>query len=217
MLSFSWKWQDEKICRVKALPDYADYKPGTEDDSSLIKDLWAILDQADLVIGHNADRFDIRKANARFIKHELPPPKPYQTIDTLKIARRHFAFTSNKLDDLGQLLGVGRKLKTGGFDLWMGCLQGDTASWNKMKRYNRMDVLLLERVYERLKPWHTNHPNINVNSNPQELRCPACGSSNVLLEGFRPCRTFRTRRYSCKQCGKWSSGSREKIPGVLLT
>lgn len=217
MLSFSVKWRGEKRTKTRILPDYPGYKPGVDDDRALTQDLWEVINEADLIVWHNGDKFDHRKSNTRFLLNGFPPPAPFKSIDTLKIARKHFSFTSNKLDDLGQFLGVGRKVKHTGFSLWLGCIQGDEKCWNTMRKYNGQDVLLLERVYDKLKPWHATHPNINANDDPEELRCPACGSSDVIQRGWAIRKTYRTKRFSCQECGKWSGGGRDKIPGVFLS
>src|SRR6266487_356449 len=159
ILSFAYKWLGEKRIHTHALPDFTIFTKDREDDSGLVRELWSLLDRADIVVGHNGDRFDLRKSNARFIVHGLAPPSPYKSIDTLKIARRHFNFTSNRLDDLGQYLSVGRKLAHTGVHLWLGCMRGDEKSWTMMRRYNAQDVALLERVYLKLRPWATGHPN----------------------------------------------------------
>jgi len=110
LLSYAWKELGAKKTHVVALPAFPGYQKDKSNDKELAKSLRSVLEGADIVIMHNGDRFDQRKANARFIAHKLPPPTPYKTIDTLKIARKHFAFDSNKLDNLGRYLGCGRKL-----------------------------------------------------------------------------------------------------------
>jgi DNA-directed RNA polymerase subunit RPC12/RpoP len=217
ILSFAVKWSDSKRVKVYGLPDFPLYDKDPDNDLELIKELWRVFNEADLIIGHNGDNFDIKKANARFIFHGLAPTTPYKTVDTLKLARRHFAFNSNKLDDLAKYFGIGEKVKTGGASLWLDCMNGDLAAWSKMKKYNAHDVILLEKVYNRFRPWHTTHPNINLQMNPRDLRCPACGSLRVQRRGWDYIRTFRAQRYRCLECSKWSRGSREKIPGNLLT
>src|ERR1035437_5750157 len=168
MLSFAYKWLGENKIHTRALPDYPIFKKDKENDKELVEDLHDLFDQADILIAHNGDRFDIRKTNARFIMQGLRPPSPYKTIDTLKAARRHFQFESNKLNDLGQYLKLGRKLPHTGFDLWKRCMTGEKAAWQTMRDYNARDVELLEKVYEKLKPYMTNHPDLGVYE-PQEL------------------------------------------------
>ena len=207
MLSFSYKRLGEKKVYTHALPDYKNYKKHKEDDRALLKDLHKLFDEADVLIAHNGDRFDIRKANARFIVNGLPPPKPYKTIDTLKVARRHFQFESNKLGDLGALLGLGKKLVHTGFDLWARCMAGDKKAWNLMCRYNRRDIVLLERVYHKLKPYMVNHPDLRLYAEaPDAPECPTCQSPHVTRQGTKVSRTRKYRQYKCQDCASWFQG-----------
>lgn len=122
-------------------------------ERQLLVRLWNLLDEADIVIAHNGDSFDIKKINTRFIIYKLPPPSPYRTIDTKKEAKRIAAFDSNSLNNLGLDLDEGEKIKHRGFDMWEGCMAGVQRDWNDMKRYNIKDVDLLVRVFKRLRPW----------------------------------------------------------------
>jgi len=205
IICMSWKWYGEPEVYAMALPDYRGYKKGKLNDKHLVKHLWKLLDRAEVVMGHNADRFDVKVANARFVFHNLTPPSPYQTIDTKKIAKRVGMFPSNKLDDLGQYFHVGKKMATGGFDLWQDCMKGDDAAWKKMKAYNKQDVMLLEEVYKRLLPWAPTHPNRNV-FDEKTMNCPRCGSHKVQRRGWRAAATGRRRAFQCQDCGGWSSG-----------
>jgi uncharacterized protein YprB with RNaseH-like and TPR domain len=207
MLSFSWKVLGEKTTHVKGLIDYPGYKSKKDNDKKLMQDIWKVLDEADIVIGHNLDRFDIRKINARFLIHGLPPPSPYRTVDTLKISRKAFKFNSNSLDDLGHSLGLGRKLKHIGFALWLGCMNGDKKSWDVMLRYNALDVDLLEKVYFTMRPWATSHANVNRGDRDA---CPKCGSKDILKRGFNYTLYTTTQRFQCKSCHGWHLGSAKK-------
>lgn len=197
MISFCAKWLNGPSV-TRALPDYAFYKKDQKDDRELITELWNLFNQADIIIGHNGDRFDIRKTNTRFIEHGLTPPEPYKTVDTLKVAKKYFAFSSNKLDDLGNRLGVGRKIKTGGFDLWLACLNNDPKAWASMKKYNKQDVLLLERIYLKLRPWITTHPHFS-----ERLECTNCTSTNIQKRGKRVNKGGKFAQYQCQDCGSW--------------
>lgn len=187
---------------TKGLPDYQGYKKGSEDDSKLVKELWHLLDRAEIVVAQNGDAFDLKKINARFAYYNLPPPSPYRTVDTLKVARKYFAFSSNKLDHLGASLGLGRKLEHEGFPLWRRCMLGDKKAWKKMKAYNKQDVLLLEKVYYRFLPWIKNHPNLDNYSDGTV--CPKCGSSKLIRRGYQFNQTTKYARVHCKNCGGWS-------------
>lgn len=210
LLSFAYKWLDEPDVHVKSLPEYKGYKPNTPCDKGLTQDLWKLFDEADIVIGHNGDAFDIKKANTRFIFHGLCPPSDYRTIDTLKLAKKYFKYNSNKLDDLGRFLGVGRKVVHTGFSLWLGCLNGDKESWAKMCQYNKQDVALLERVYMKLRPWHTQrHPNVSTMMGRKG--CPVCGSIQAQKRGYSYTNLMKAQRYQCKDCKGYYLGNRTKI------
>lgn len=216
ILSFSVKWLHERGTNTYALPDYpAAYKVDPENDRKLIQELWKVFDEADIIITHNGLKFDIPKTNARFLEHGLPPPTPYKTIDTLVLARKHFAFSSNKLGDLCVKLGLGGKVKHPGFELWRKCMLGDPKAWKLMKKYNAQDVVLLEKLYLKLRPWHETHPNVALMKG-QYHACPACGSLKTQARGWYYIVARRCRRYQCQDCHKWSKGAYEKIPGTLL-
>jgi len=201
LLSFAYKYQGDKSVRCVSRRDFTD-----KTDRSLAVALWNVLNDADVVIAHNGDGFDNKKATAKFIEHGLKPPAPFQSVDTLKIARRYFRFTSNKLDDLGKLLGVGRKKQTGGFDLWLKCMAGDKAAWAKMIGYNKQDVSLLERVYLKLLPWASNHPNMAYLSG-KVAGCPKCSSTRLKSCGIRRFKTSTYTNYRCLNCQSYVRGA----------
>lgn len=212
VLSCSWKYLGESEVFVKALPDYRGYKKGVLDDEKLIKEIWKVLDDADIVIGHHSDVFDLKKLNARFIYHGLTAPSSYRSVDTKKVASKYFRFDSNSLNNLSSYLGLGSKLENGGFVLWDRCMQGDKQAWNMMKDYNCQDVVLLEKVYMKLRPYIENHPNVALMSGAAtEDSCPTCQSESLQKRGFQYTRTGRKQRFQCTDCGSWSSGSFQKF------
>ncbi len=213
ILSYGVKWQGERSITVRSLPDYPTvYKRDREDDSALVKELHGVFDAADIVIGHNVDKFDARKSQARFVQLGLAPPSPYKTVDTLKIARKHFAFDSNKLDDLGGYLGVGRKLPHTGKHLWFGCMSGDAKAWATMAKYNRQDVALLEQVYLKLRPWSTTH----YTRAHMHDACPVCQHPETRSKGWLYTATGRRQRRVCNGCGHYfrhAKHERDPVPG----
>lgn len=212
VLAWCAKWLDGKPVS-RSLPDYKGYKPGSTDDKALCRELWHILDEADVVIAHNGNSFDIKKMNARFLVHGFGPPSFFAKIDTKLVAKRYFRHNSNKLDDLGKLLGVGRKVVHTGFQLWLDCMAGDSRAWNLMVKYNRQDVLLLERVYLKLRPWMESHPNMNVLLN-RDAGCTKCGSKNIQHRGWRFTPTGRQKRWQCNDCKGYSTGIHVKTTNI---
>lgn len=212
--TFSAKWLNEKKLISRALNDYPGYKPGSYDDKRLVQDLWKLIDEADIIIAHYGIGFDFKVCNARFIFHNMKPPSPFKPVDTKKIISSIAKFNTNKLDDLCQLFGLGRKLKTD-FDLWEGCINGDKKSWKKMVEYNEQDVLVLEKLYLRVLPWITDHPNLTLWT---KGLCPKCGSYDVQYRGYQNTTTRIYRRFQCNRCFGWGRAVKcEKLPKALTT
>jgi len=200
LLCFAYKWLDETTTHVISLPDFEkDYKKNPENDYQLVKVLHDLFNEADIVIAHNGDAFDQKKVSARFLVHGFDPPTHYRQIDTLKEARRNFRFDSNRLNDLGVTLGLGEKVDTGGYTLWKEVMAGDEAAWRKMRKYNKQDVVLLEKVYLTLRPWISNHPNVSFLSGTLD-GCPKCGARHLQKRGIRHNKTTSYQEYQCQSC-----------------
>ena len=207
IISFSAKWLGGPQI-TKALPDYP-----RDADHRLTKDLWMLIDEADIIVAHNGRAFDFGRMNSQFLRHGLTPPAPAMKIDTKQVAKQVFGFDSNSLDNLAQFLGLGNKMPTGGWELWKECREGDPKAWAKMKKYNAHDVLLLEKIYLAMRPWMPRHPNVNLFVG----QCPYCGSENVVKRGVRRTNTRVYPRYSCKDCGGWSRGTTSIRRSVITT
>ena len=174
--------------------------------------MWTLLDEADIVIGHNSIKFDIPKINSRFILNGLNPPSSYTQIDTLHVSSKTFGFSSNKLDALAKYFNIPTKYSTD-FTLWVDCLNGDEAALNRMELYNRHDVEILEEVYFKLRPWIKNHPNTSLYFEDDKMRCTSCGSTNVHeLDGkYYYTSVGAYKIYRC-ECGALSRGRKSVIP-----
>jgi len=197
MLTWSAKWLfDDKMhsMRLTGKEVFA------ENDKRIVTELWKFLDEADIIITHNGDQFDIPKMNSRFIVNELLPPSPYKSIDTKKIASKQFGFSSNKLDALALQFGFKPKLDTT-FTLWKLCMEGDEQSLAYMEGYNQHDVEILEEVYLKLRPWVTGHPNIGLYVETDSSICKVCGSKNlVYLDKYYYTTVGKFETYRC-ECG----------------
>jgi len=181
------------------------------DDSKLLKRLWTILNEADIVIGQNVRRFDIKKINARLVMAGYKPYSPVRVIDTLDAAKKTFAFTSNRLAWTSKYMTDTPKSehkKYPGFELWAACLKDDPGAWAEMKKYNVQDVVATEKLYAKLRPWMSNHLNLGVYvGNKETHACPACGSLNTQRRGRATTQAFQYWRYQCVDCGSWSKAS----------
>ena len=134
LLGMAYAWGE--FGKVKTLyPEHTDNwgEHRVENEDEILDRTWHLLDDADMVMGHNSDKFDIKKINARLVRAGYGPPSPYRTVDTLKVARRAFAFDRNTLEYIGQYLGLGGKLQHTGLELWLDCIAGDPKAWKLMK------------------------------------------------------------------------------------
>lgn len=120
------------------------------DDSRILPRLQELMQSADLLAGHNLDRFDLRKANTRFLLNGIEPIVGKKTLDTLKIARAKFAFESNRLDFISQALGLRPKDDIRNADWLRIVTSGDPATLRKVNKYCRGDVKNGMGILERL-------------------------------------------------------------------
>lgn len=202
MLCFGTKWYkkptkvvDERVGRKEMLTELRD-----------------ILMEADMVVSWNGTKYDTRMANKEFVQEGLTPPAPYKEVDLMRIVKQRFAFASNKLDFVSQQLGVGQKVETGGFDLWRGVMAGDEKAWNKMRRYQKGDVDLLEKLFEVLKPWiKMPHPV----SDERGLVCRNCAGKHFQSRGTAKTLQGEYPRYQCVGCGTWARGQTRTPVGDL--
>lgn len=216
----AWKWLDGKRVYSTAC-DPADIRAyfcgeGPPPDRLVVERLREAVEQADFIIAHNGDGFDLRKLNARIIHYGLPALPSVRTVDTLKEARKVAAFSSNRLDFLAKTLTDGGKLQTEP-GLWLRVLRGQRNALNEMLRYNRRDVTELEDVYRYLLPYMKAHPNVTVGDPTIGLlkKCPKCSSTNLQRRGKQKTQTQVYDRYHCQDCGSWSRASRITGRGVL--
>lgn len=207
ILSFCAKWLHSDEVIYKDLRD-AD---NIADDTELVRELWDLLDEADIVIAQNGKRFDVPKINARFVMLGLKPPSPYKVIDTLLMAKQQFGFTSKKLEYMTDKLCTTKKRKHEkfpGMELWNQCLAGNLEAWEEMRLYNIDDVVSMEELYLIMRPWYVGHPNVAIYFKDDEptLRCPKCGSDHVKVDGFTFTQAGKYERVHCQDCGGWSRG-----------
>lgn len=171
ILSWAAKWLGDKKVMAMGLPDTKSYPKRPEDDKALIIELCKLLNEADIVVGHNIRRFDLAIINARCLVHGLPKPTPSAIVDTLEAAKS-FKFPHKSLKGLAKSLKLAdQKGDPGGISTWMDIItkQCPTA-WGRMVKYNKLDVTVNEQLYLKLRPWMRQHPTVTGHGD-----CPVCG------------------------------------------
>lgn len=211
ILSWAAKWLGEENVFYEDKRDTWD----NEDDLMLLGGIWTLMNEADIVVTQNGIKFDEKKLNARFIINGFPPPSSYRSVDTLQIAKKHFGFTSNKLEYMtSKLCKKYKKLTHGkypGFKLWKQCLLGNQEAWTEMYEYNVHDVLALEELYLILRPWYKSHPNFNVYTDSEETVC-ACGNKEFEHSGYHYTNLGKYDKFKCTECFAETRGSVNLLP-----
>ena len=135
-----------------------------------------------------------------FIKNGLNGIPPNKSIDTKKVASRYFRFANNKLDNLGEELGVGRKTKETHSNLWEDCyLNQDMKAWKKMNRYCAQDVRVTTNIYLKMRPFMHSHPNLTRITDEWDS-CPKCSSFSYRVKAYRTTNVSKYRQYQCLDC-----------------
>ena len=212
LISVCWQWLGEtKIHSVSLLDDPKRFAKDPHDDRFVAETFHKVLHEADVVVGHNSDSFDLRYLKTRMLVHGLSPIPPISTIDTYKVAKKHLMLASNKLDYIAKLLKVGKKMDTPK-GLWLDVLRGDRKAIKIMTDYNKHDVVVLGEVFKKLLPYMENHVNRELFG---ETGCPKCGSTKIQSRGVHRAISRVYRRWQCqaKDCMSWFKSSKAE-PGT---
>lgn len=201
VICWAAKWLgDDTIMSDCLTPEEITKQDNKTIDRRIMKSLWSLFDEANIVIAHHGNQFDVPKSNSRFMVHGLPPPAPYKQIDTRMVASKQAGFSSNKLDALAGYFGIPHKDHTD-FSLWKRCLDGEQEALDYMLSYCEKDIFILEKVYLKLRPWIKNHPNVGIYLEKDQPACSSCGSTNVKKDdGFYYTNVSKYEMYKCLEC-----------------
>lgn len=195
-------------------PHNADYR--------IVKRMWKLLDEADVVITQNGKKFDVKKLNTRFIYYGFPPPRPFHHIDTMEACNAVMAPSSAKLGYMTKFLGMRRKMDTD-YALWLACQRGEPQALSMMYDYGLNDTLILEDYYSYIRAWIPNHPNFSIYTNKyidadDLTMCPVC---RHIIELKSITGTYTTPignsydSFRCAHCGTVGRKSKKR-PGTPL-
>lgn len=212
ILSAAWKWVGG---------DSGSYMTSASgvaagNDSAIAAVLYELLDEADVVVAHNGNSFDIKIANESFLRHGIYQPTPYKVVDTLSVVKRHFRLPRNKLESIVKRLGMVRKIDNAGMSLWVGVMNGDEQARSEMLTYNIGDIACLEGVFNKVRGWVTGI-NFGQYYDDGVVRCPKCGSDDLTPTGKLHRTTVSAfETYRCGSCGGLSRGRANQIKGKNL-
>ena len=195
----AWKWYDQEGVEFAA-----EWQVGGYD--GFMRAVWEVFDSADLIIGHNADRFDARHLMGGWAEMGLPAPSPYKVVDTLKIARGTFAYESNTLDALNKRLGIDAKTDKYDSRVAKAAVAGDKEAQDRIRFYNMGDIAASEALFDRLRPYARNIPHLGMWTD-DEMACPSCGSTMTATGKTVHANVQRYEHLHCPNCGSHARGT----------
>lgn len=205
LMSFSWKWYGENSINHMNLSQMASFRARPQDDKQLTAELHTVMGQADIIMGHNSASFDDKMANMFFVVNDFDPLPPFKVIDTKRIACQFFRMPSNKLDNLARFFGIDGKTNTRIGDIWYEAyVEADSEAYELLEVYNNQDVNITEQIYEKLRPFMRNHPNLARITGEWDS-CPVCGGYSYRVKAYRHTNVSKYQQYFCNDCRHYFS------------
>lgn len=208
MFGFAAAWEDHRPRW------FAEWDKGGR--IGMLRKAHALMSEADVVVSYNGTSFDTKWLNGELAREGLTPPAPFKELDLYKVVRKNFRFPSYKLQYVSTALGLEGKLSTGGHQLWVDCMNGDTKARSRMARYCRRDTALLPLLKKKLQPWLPASINFALINGCEELACQKCGGHDLQSRGTAYTATRAYPQYRCNDCGGWTRDSRS-IGGSQVT
>lgn len=203
----AWNWYGKKRVHFAA-----EWEAGGRE--LMLRTIWRAYDRAQIVVGHNLDAFDTKKLKTEWRDLGLPPPSPFKTIDTLKVARREFGDESKTLDALCKRMGIASKTDRYDVEVARAALAGNRAAQRQIKAYNCGDIAATAGLYDVIRPWHAGHPHSVIGTSDDRPTCNHCWGDDLEINGFKLANRILYRLYRCRSCGGNVQGSRHARAAV---
>lgn len=209
MIAFTAKWYGKS--KIHAFSEYHQSR------KEMLGEMHRLLDEADMVVGWNSKRFDVKWVNSEFMAEGMKPPSPYKQVDLMTEVKRNARFISNKLDYVSDRLLGEKKIDYNMARMWVKVNDPNTdeaarkREWDAMMRYAKRDTHMLAPLFEELLPWiRMPHP---ARSTTDVLCCIACGSEKMHHRGRALTLSGSYERLWCSECGKWQRGKNREEDG----
>ena len=169
------------------------FKKDPLDDTYVLRKLWDVLDQSDVIVAHNA-AFDRGWIEGRFMDLGWKQPSKYYVYCTFRTLHG-LNGVSKKLDYLSQKLIGTEKVKHEGVGLWIRCSQGDVSAFEEMEEYNIGDIYnTLYKVYMRTALYVDRYKSIDLAG--EGLYCSVTGDPLVKQDKLYTNRATGLRYYT---------------------
>lgn len=210
VLCIGYKWAHEKDAKVISITDFKRHKTDCTDDRELLKEFSKIYEQADIVVWHYGERFDLPYLQTRLLMNKLPILPVTSSVDTWRIAKYKMKLNSNRLETLLKALECKYQKSPVDGKMWIRATAGDKKAIKYVVEHCYFDIMVLEEAYNKIKGLMSNHP--LVGSEKQEKSystkddCPNCGESKFIVYGSTLTATKRYQRLKCLNCGRTVKG-----------
>lgn len=216
VICWSAKWYGDQDVFNSSVHDYELPLSGRYKDNEryVVEALWKCLDEADIIVAYNGKSFDRKKMNFKFFEYGLPEPSPYKLVDPMLIVKDNFSITSAKMDYVARYV---ESLESGkhetNINLWVACMNNDVQSLDYMLSYCDQDIEVLEHVYDAVKHWDKNSPQMMMYYDDDQMRCNSCGSVHLTKLENKAAYTSLSKFdvYRCDDCSKVMRGRDNQI------
>jgi DNA polymerase elongation subunit (family B) len=215
ILCIGYKWLDDPKTHCINAWDFPEWKKDINKDKRVVEEFLKIYEQADAIVTHNGKSFDLKHIKTRAMKHGFPSLAEKQHIDTKNEVKKHLYMFNNRLGTIGDFLVGDKKLENGGWQLWVDVYNRIPKAQKLMTEYCKQDVILLEKVFLKIRPYISSIPNYGLFQVGAYKMCPSCGSTRVKKDGVRVQKSGIQQRYRCNECGTLSHSKKEKKDLIL--
>ena len=213
LLAIGYKWAGERETHVLRIDETEEFQVKKTDDTGLLKAFEPIYNQAEVIVYHFGDFYDLPFIQTRRLIKRMKPLPEVSSVDTWKICRKKLKFHNNRLDTILQALGCPIKKTAVMGEKWVDAMSGDSKGLDYIVDHCNKDVRVLEWVYNKIKAVWPHHPNMSSHSlSPREKTCPICAKPSGRHNGTR--RTIKKlyQRLVCSNCGhSWKGGEIKEI------
>lgn len=201
IMCFAAQWYGSKKTMF-----FSEYHDGKDE---MLKKLYELVDEADVIMGYNSQRFDYPWIEGYLMEEGYTRPAPSKHIDLLSVFRKHSRFISRKLDYVSARLLDEKKIDANTMDLYLRCTSDDEKvakkAWAEMKKYNIRDTAMMPELFDTVKSYvKMPHP---IAESSEEALCHSCGSENLIRKGYALTMTGKYQRFRCNDCGSWHRGT----------
>ena len=201
--TFGYKWQDEARPKAFDLNDWKDIfqsRGARAVEREMVKEAHKIMKQADRVVAHFGQYFDYKYMNTLFTKYGLGEID-VELVDTWRLAKNNLKLSSNRLDAIAKFFGLPTKDKMDHDDWIKIVMERSVTAMEKMTKYCKQDVLVLEAVYNRLEHLANPRTHIGLLCGGSRMSCMQCGHDRLHKHDIVVTRTAKYRRFKCPNCG----------------